>query len=357
MSFLEKSLHHMITDQPIALERTYKWLSENMEDILKYLSGIRNLFLVGCGDSYFASIYGMYFFECFTSVRAYAENAFEFLRYRKNFDRDDGLIAVSASGRTSKTVDAAKYAKDNGLVVLSITNNPDSPLAGIADYNILTQVEKPYGPPSATSTTALLSLAICGLYLGREQKRISEKEFDILIEDLEKILKIIRNEIESIKGKTDELAELLSNYDKVYLIGSGPSYVSALFGGAKLREAAWMHSIPFEAEEFSHYGMISLDEHDIAMLIVHQGHSLDKMLAIFNALKKIGVKTIVLTSLPDKFRDPELIIKLPEVNEYISPITDIIPLQITAIKTAMCKRLDVRGFRYSNILSKLIGYY
>jgi len=355
--FLQKSRKHIL-NQPKFLQKTYDWVARNIDKILPSFDGVKRVFLVGCGDSYFASLAGQYMFEEITSISAFSENSYEFLRYRKNLDRDTTLIAISASGRTSKTVDAAKYAKHKGARVVALVNNPDSPLANVSDYTILTCVDNPYGPPTATSTTAMLAMAIVALHIAELNHNIDEQRYYALLNELEKIPTITN----SVLNRSDEIIKDItrefSNIDRIYLTGAGPGYVSALFGQAKFREATWLHSISFEAEEFHHYGMIALTDNDIIIIIAPTGKSTDKMVSLNNALKSIGVKTIVISSAdPNAFSNADYLIETQAISEIFSPIIDILPLQLLAIQLAIAKELNVKGFRYGNILSKLIGYY
>lgn len=49
----------------------------------------------------------------------------------------DVLVAVAASGRTPYTLGAARAAKSNGCLIVSVVNNEHSPLAAVADIEIL----------------------------------------------------------------------------------------------------------------------------------------------------------------------------------------------------------------------------
>lgn len=49
----------------------------------------------------------------------------------------DVLVAVAASGRTPYTLGAARAAKSNGCLVVAVVNNAQSPLAAVADIEIL----------------------------------------------------------------------------------------------------------------------------------------------------------------------------------------------------------------------------
>lgn len=50
------------------------------------------------------------------------------------------LIAVSSTGRTKEIIEAAQIAKENGVSVISITTNKNSPLAKLSDAVLITTV-------------------------------------------------------------------------------------------------------------------------------------------------------------------------------------------------------------------------
>jgi N-acetylmuramic acid 6-phosphate etherase len=63
----------------------------------------------------------------------------------------DVLIAVAASGSTPYTCAAARQARELGLGLITVTNQPGSPLAALADVPI----ELPVGPEVVTGSTRL----------------------------------------------------------------------------------------------------------------------------------------------------------------------------------------------------------
>lgn len=66
---------------------------------------------------------------------------------------DDSVIGIAASGTTPYVIGAIKQAKEHGLLTGCITSNPESPLAGAADYPIETIV----GPEFVTGSSRMKS--------------------------------------------------------------------------------------------------------------------------------------------------------------------------------------------------------
>jgi len=345
--FLEKSFRHIIEDQPVALRDTRDWVLRKINEVVEFFEDLNKIYLVGCGDSYFVAIYGALLLERFTKIKAEVYESYEFLKYKHNFDEKAALIAISASGRTSKTVDAAKKAKNSKLKLIALTNYENSPLANLADLKLITKVKNPYGPPSTTSTTAMYMLDIISKMLS------NQNQFN---DELRSLPDMAREFIKKIKSEIKSYSELLRERNRIYLVGAGPGYVASLFGGAKFREATWMHSIVFEAEEFSHYGMISLNGSDLVILNIPIGKSFDKLREVSEALNQISVNQLILTN-KSEIDWKGYVIKLPNIDEYNSAIISTIFYQILAVETAKAKKLPVNGFRYTEILTKLIKYY
>lgn len=69
----------------------------------------------------------------------------------RGFTCDDVLVGIAASGRTPFVIGGMKYAKDIGATVISLTCNPDSEMAAMADIAISPVV----GPEAVTGSTRM----------------------------------------------------------------------------------------------------------------------------------------------------------------------------------------------------------
>lgn len=58
--------------------------------------------------------------------------------YTFNMQKADVVVVISNSGTSRRLQTLMKGAKENGCKVIAITNNPDSPVAKAADYNMIT---------------------------------------------------------------------------------------------------------------------------------------------------------------------------------------------------------------------------
>jgi len=70
-----------------------------------------------------------------------------------DFSTRDVLVGIAASGRTPYVIGALEYAREIGAVTVSVSCNPDSPVAAMADIAIAPVV----GPEAVTGSTRLKS--------------------------------------------------------------------------------------------------------------------------------------------------------------------------------------------------------
>ncbi|MBD0332630.1 MAG: N-acetylmuramic acid 6-phosphate etherase [Chitinophagaceae bacterium] len=94
--------------------------------------------------------------EAITKAIEKAEDSFEqgWLDLQlHNISEKDVLIGIAASGTTPYVIGALEKAREHNIITGSITNNPGSPLAEIAEFPI----EVPVGPEFVTGSTRMKS--------------------------------------------------------------------------------------------------------------------------------------------------------------------------------------------------------
>ena len=314
--------------------------------------------ITGCGDSFFAGVAGKYMFRAFSGFAVFVEEALELAKYTECTD-ETVVVAFSASGRTARTLEAVRKAKSDGAQVVAITNEDDSPIARISDYMILTKVDEAFGSPTATSTTAMAACATLALWLGGKNGFLSDEEFEKFKEEIFS-LPMKAEEVMSTRNMRQnmEAAKKFSISEHVHLTGGGPCYSSALFGMAKMKELAWIHSEAVELEEFCHFQMFSIGKDTPVIVFTHSDRSFNRAIQVLNVLRKIGALTYVVSDIENmelrKLSDYQ--IKMPEAYEALVPVINIIPLHFLAIHLAIERKITLEGFRYQDLIIELIGY-
>ena len=127
------------------------------------------MFVVACGTAFHSGLVARYAIEHWTRLSVEVEIASEF-RYRDPVLGPDTLtLAVSQSGETIDTLEAARHARRQGSHVLAITNTVGSSLAREADGVFYTHAGPEIGvAASKTFATQMVAQEIVALYLVRE---------------------------------------------------------------------------------------------------------------------------------------------------------------------------------------------
>ena len=133
-----------------------------------------------------------------------------------------------------------------------------------------------------------------------------------------------------------------STRDFIY-IARGINYPTALEGALKLKEISYINATGYPAGELKHGPIAMLDETMPVLSILMKGFVYEKLLSNSEEAKARNARMIALTNSNDpKLNDLfEVIIKVPEVIEVLSPIVAMIPLQLLAYYIAEFLGKDV----------------
>ena len=112
--------------------------TDNLEAILQKLEHARIVQLAAVGNTLPVALDGAFKFSQL-GITAVAETIWEAqTAHAFNLGPEDVVLMISNSGTSSRLQILAEGAKENGATVILITNNPESPLAQMADYRIIT---------------------------------------------------------------------------------------------------------------------------------------------------------------------------------------------------------------------------
>ncbi|MCS6817098.1 MAG: SIS domain-containing protein [Blastocatellia bacterium] len=103
------------------------------------LERFTEVIFTGCGSSYHIALYAAHAWGTLLGLRARALPASEILNFSKAHFHAEArplIFAISRSGGTDETVLAAERAKAVGATVVSVTTNPECPLARTADVHL-----------------------------------------------------------------------------------------------------------------------------------------------------------------------------------------------------------------------------
>lgn len=322
-------------DEPISLKEV-----KLTKETLKNLNRIQ---IIACGTSMHAAMVGKYLIEDFCGIAVDVEASSEYI-YRKTVtDKNTLVIGVSQSGETADTITAIKQSKAKGSHVLIITNRPDSTMAREADSLVPINAGIEVSVAATKSYTAqLISFYLLALYMAEVKGSLDAQT---LIE-LKKELVVLPQKVEMVlahKEQIQKCAKIFSTTKDFIYIARGINFATALEGALKLKEISYINATGYPAGELKHGPIAMLDETMPVLSILMHGKVYEKILSNAEEAKARNAKMIALTNSDDKKLEElfDFIIKVPEVNEILSPVVAMIPLQLLAYYIAEFLGKDV----------------
>jgi glutamine---fructose-6-phosphate transaminase (isomerizing) len=345
--FMLKEIH----EQPMACEDTMRGRFFPLKDgVLKRdcgldtatLKDVQNIYMVACGTAYHACLVGKYWLEKLANVPVHCETASEF-RYRETMvGSRDLVITVSQSGETADTLAAVKLVKEKGAKVLAVCNTIGSAITRIADYNLSTHCGPEFGVASTKAFVGqLTALAVFTLHAAVARGAMTEAQAKELVDELLRLPGHIRTALK-LDEEIKEVARRFKDKRHFLFIGRHVNYAIALEAALKLKEISYIHAEGYAAGELKH-GPIALIDQDMPVVAINtRSRVQEKMLSSLEEVKARGAQMVVLGTQGDaKPRGADVFLAVPEVPELLSPIVNIVPLQLLAYHIADLRGCDV----------------
>jgi len=307
------------------------------------LKKVKRVQFLACGTAFHAGLVGKYFVEHFAGIPAEAEAASEY-RYRDPVVQPGTLaVAISQSGETADTLAAIDLAKREQSEVFAICNCVGSALTRTADYNLLTRCGPEYGVASTKAFVGQLTAAFeFALHLGFENGHLSEKDARAII-DKAVHLPAILEETLKLDKQTQELSKIYHKKRDFLYIGRHVNYPNALEGALKLKEISYIHAEGYAAGEMKHGPIALIDEDMPVVAIATKGRVYEKMCSNIEEAKARGAEVIAICTAGDTRLEGQVdhILYVPETDEFLSPIVNVVPLQLLAYHVAKDLGCDV----------------
>ena len=344
--FMLKEIH----EQPLVLEAMLK--SRLPKGRLKLdgfnvsdntLRSIKKITIVACGTAYHAGLVGKYIIEDLARLPVETDTSSEF-RYRNPIiDKNTLMIAVSQSGETADTLAAVREAKSKGATIVSICNVIGSSLARESDGILYTHAGPEIGVASTKAYTAqLMMFYLLGLKLAQARKSSSSTRLKKLVKDLQSIPKMYR-ELLKKKSIILKIAQANSHFGCFLYLGRNINYPTALEGALKLKEVSYIPAEGYAAGEMKHGPIALIDEYRAVVCVAVQSHVYEKMISNIQEIRARKGNVIVIATKGDKeiAHHADYVVEVPALEDLLTPLITIIPLQLVAYYIAVKRGNDV----------------
>ncbi|MFO0039599.1 MAG: glutamine--fructose-6-phosphate transaminase (isomerizing) [Synechococcaceae cyanobacterium] len=356
--FMLKEIH----EQP---ETAALWVARHLpEEALVALplddavyEGIERIEILACGTSRHAAQVGAYLLEQLAGLPTSVHYASEFRYAPPPLVPHTLTIGVTQSGETADTLAALAMEQERRRSLadpaqaprlLGITNRPESSLGRLVPHILDIGAGIEVGV-AATKTFLGQLLAFYGHTLAFAERRAaagrpgapSPARLRQLAEELRQLPALLQRLVEDHDERCAELAHLFADTQDVIFLGRGINYPIAMEGALKLKEISYIHAEGYPAGEMKHGPIALLDARVPVVSIAVPGSVFDKVLSNAQEAKARDARLLgVAPACPDTELF-DMLLPLPEVDELLSPLLTVIPMQLLSYHIAAHRGLDV----------------
>src|SRR5579863_9585219 len=306
--------------------------------------------ILACGTSWHAGQAGKFMIETLARVPVEVDYASEW-RYRDPIVSPDTItMVISQSGETADTIAAQREAKAKGSKTLAICNVVGSMITREAAGTVYTHAGPEIGVASTKAFTAqLTALYLFALYLAQVRGSMNEEQATQAVHELT----LIPGKLEHLLTHDEACEQLAKQYVRAQdflFLGRGIHYPIALEGALKLKEISYIHAEGYPAGEMKHGPNALIDENLPVVIIATRDPKNELSMVRYEKtssnLKEVKARSGIVIALATE-GDEEIkeaadhVLYIPPAPEALSPILEIVPLQLLAYHIAVRRGCDV----------------
>ncbi|MEW1958352.1 SIS domain-containing protein [Kineococcus sp. NPDC059986] len=332
----DEATHPELLAQPARIRETLAANDTALDELadLVVATGVDRVFVTGAGDSLAVAVAARQALESMLGVPCEPVQSLELAYYLAPLVGPRSLVvALSSSGETTRTVEAALVAQHAGALTVAITNTPGSTLDTECGRTLLLKATR-VGWPTQSSTTALALLLDLAVRVGARTGRPAAAD---LAAELRRIPDLMERVIADVEGPLAVIAEREQDADTFLFSAAGPNWGAAVIGAAKVKECTPDHAEAVQVEEFHHYN--SLKAGEPIWVIAPAGPSVPRAVHTASEAKRFGGRVYAITTEGvDAFDGvADAVLTLPAVAEPLSPLLTVLPAQLTGYLLAMAQ--------------------
>ena len=312
----------------------------------------QNVRIVACGTSWHAGLAGKFMIERLARIPVEVDYGSEF-RYRDPIlDSKTLTVCITQSGETADTLAAQREVKRKGSPSVAICNVKGSMITREAAGTILTHAGPEIGVASTKAFTAqLAALVLLASHLGQLRGKLSSEATRQLMLQLIQIPHKMETILQAeASGFYEHLARQYFRQSDFLYLGRGIHYPMALEGALKLKEISYIHAEGYPSGEMKHGPNALIDENLPVVVLATRDDSDPASLTLYEKsvsnIKEVKARDGIVISVVttgDKLAKEasDHIIELPPAPDLLSPLLEIIPLQLLAYHIAVRRGCDV----------------
>lgn len=319
-----------IAEQPAALQRLLDEGLAELRDVARAVARRppRFVLLAARGTSDHAALFAKYLIEITLGLPVGLASPSTLTAYRARPDLSDVLwIAISQSGGSPDLVDSTTAARNAGALALAVTNAPASALAQACELNIDVRC----GPERAVAATKSYTSELLALYLLVELWRGGDA-------GLAEPLPELAAEVVS-RAAGAEVATRYRFVERLVVTARGYAYATAREAALKMMETSYLSAHAFSGADLMHGPLAMVDEDRPVIAVASPGVGGAALSPVLERLRDRNADLLVVGD-PEAAPWAAAAVPLPDTDERVAPVLQIIPLQQMAHAMAVARGYD-----------------
>jgi glutamine---fructose-6-phosphate transaminase (isomerizing) len=335
-------MHEAILAQPEAFVGAVERNEDALDELASRIAPCERVFLAGIGTSHHATLVGEHLMRAYgggPDVRAV--HSFDLALYGPELRREDCLVAVSHRGAKRYTALALEKAGEMGCPTVLITGEGGGG-EGRADAVFRTVEQEKSSAHTVSYTSAVAVLARLAGRLGQHRTGSGMLPDALLREEIPDALR-------TALGTEEEVEALAREYvgrRRVWLLGGGPSGVTAVETALKVKETSYLQAEGMPTETMLHGPFQCVEADDLFVLIAPSGVARERTLEVAALVEEVGASYIIVGDDTTEARPGGAgVLRVPEVPEPFSALSCLVPLQLFSYHLALARGTNPDNFR------------
>jgi glucosamine--fructose-6-phosphate aminotransferase (isomerizing) len=224
------------------------------------VESLHRVYAFGDGDSYHSTLSTEMAFNEFAQILYRPLPAMRFLEYGAdyipvNFPRDTLVVGISASGGTTRVAQGLERAREKSdkIITAALVGNTDTKVANAAEVVFSAEIPELGRSPGIRSYSAsLMGLMSLAIRIGEIKRKYTQDDANAMRKEIIDMAEVVEATYEASHAPAEQAAKAVKEFQFISYAGSGPSFGSASFSGAKVVEAAGVFSVAADLEEWAH---------------------------------------------------------------------------------------------------------
>ncbi len=318
-------LHDEIFEQPAVLDRGLRLNGEVTTAARALLTrgDVNHVVIAARGTSDNAARYAKYVWGTRLGIPVTLAAPSMYTRYHSHPDLDGAVVVgISQAGQSPDLLAVLDAGKQAGRPTITMTNDPESPLAQLSDVVIPLHAAPEQSIAATKSYTAsLLAIAM----IAAESAELAAVP-DAIQAALDTELRV------------GEAVERMGPFDRAVVLGRGYNHATAFEWAIKLQEMAYVLAIPYSTADFAHGPFALLEPGFPLLAVIGEGTLTEDGLAI---IRRAADETAAAITVMTNAAVPDLpTVQMPPMPEWLSPIMFIVPGQLFTLGLAKARGVD-----------------